>query len=194
MLNLLMLFSWSLIDSITTRLRNKILSINGMSRFFMFFLHLVISCRPCSCSCVNNAWKIQLLSPKSLSIKSLVRFATGSQSSTKAGISLKVSNSPRSLITRCSLKPQHQPERVFAPSHFSFKHFMGVRPTPMADFQWSRINETDACDLTCASVQVAAQRHQTPGHQLHKTIEADSGESLSQQGSTCKVQKSLKVP
>src|SRR4030067_3523643 len=52
-------------------------------------------------------------SPKTFPNSLRTSFGTGFRSSTLPGVSRILSNSPRSLMTRCNLKPKNQPVKVF---------------------------------------------------------------------------------
>ena len=102
-----MFLSSSLIVSIMALLRSIILSFCVIYLSFMFFLTVLIRCIPSKNKRLNKFSEIYPLSANSFPISSFTRLldVSGSRSSTFPGVITKLSNSPLSLQTKCSLNP-----------------------------------------------------------------------------------------
>ena len=103
--------SSSLMVSMTDLLRNRILSYNGMSLFFILHFKPVTISIPSLNNLSNKPCEIYPLSannfPNTLSLNLLNTSIF--QSSTFAFVSIKLSSSPLSLHIRCNLKPKYHP-------------------------------------------------------------------------------------
>ena len=103
--------SSSLMVSMTDLLRNRILSYNGMSLFFILHFKPVTISIPSLNNLSNKPCEIYPLSannfPNTLSLN-LLNTSTF-LSSTFAFVSIKLSSSPLSLHIRCNLKPKYHP-------------------------------------------------------------------------------------
>ena len=103
--------SSSLMVSMTDLLRNRILSYNGMSLFFILHFKPVTISMPSLNNLSNKPCEIYHLSannfPNTLSLNLLK--APVFLSSTFTFVSIKLSSSPLSLHIRCNLKPKYHP-------------------------------------------------------------------------------------
>ena len=103
--------SSSLMVSMTDLLRNRILSYNGMSLFFILHFKPVTISIPSLNNLSNKPCEIYPLSannfPNTLSLN-LLKISVF-LSSTFAFVSIKLSSSPLSLHIRCNLKPKYHP-------------------------------------------------------------------------------------
>ena len=103
--------SSSLMVSMTDLLRNRILSYNGMSLFFILHFKPVTISIPSLNNLSNKPCEIYPLSannfPNTLSLNLLKTSVF--LSSTFAFVSIKLSSSPLSLHIRCNLKPKYHP-------------------------------------------------------------------------------------
>ena len=103
--------SSSLMVSMTDLLRNRILSYNGMSLFFILHFKPVTIFIPSLNNLSNKPCEIYPLSannfPNTLSLNLLKTSVF--LSSTFAFVSIKLSSSPLSLHIRCNLKPKYHP-------------------------------------------------------------------------------------
>ena len=103
--------SSSLMVSMTDLLRNRILSYNGISLFFILHFKPVTISIPLLNNLSNKPCEIYPLSannfPNTLSLNLLNTSIF--QSSTFAFVSIKLSSSPLSLHIRCNLKPKYHP-------------------------------------------------------------------------------------
>ena len=116
-----MFFNWSIIVSTIAHLRNRTLSAQGSSIGCIFKRCSVTSSTPHYSNRVRaSGCERELLSPNSLPNKRLANAGAGLRSSTLPGISVKLSNSPRSLKSRCSLKPKNQPTEVLPRAAWSW--------------------------------------------------------------------------
>lgn len=106
-----MFFSSSLIVSISTRLRNRILPATLICAPFMLFLSLVMSCMPSTKRCSKSLLLIYPLSSTSLPDISVRKrlFSRGILSSVSPRVMHMVCYSIFSLQTTCSLKPKNHP-------------------------------------------------------------------------------------
>lgn len=104
--------SSSLMVSMTDLLRNRILSYNGMSLFFILHFKPVTISMPSLNNLSNKPCEIYPLSannfPNTLSLNLLKTSVF--LSSTFAFVSIKLSSSPLSLHIRCNLKPKYHPK------------------------------------------------------------------------------------
>ena len=103
--------SSSLMVPMTDLLRNRILSYNGMSLFFILHFKPVTISIPSLNNLSNKPCEIYPLSanyfPNTLSLNLLKTSVF--LSSTFAFVSIKLSSSPLSLHIRCNLKPKYHP-------------------------------------------------------------------------------------
>jgi len=63
--------------------------------------------------------------------------------------------------------------RVLTPLRLPWKNFVRMDTAAVAEVQRGGVNERDACAVTFAGVQEAAQEHHAPGQQLDKPTVAD---------------------
>lgn len=106
-----MFFNSSFTVSIIARFRRSSLSETLIKAPFMLLLSFMIICIPSTNKCWKRFLPIYPLSATSLPYRNSINalYSNGFLLSTSPGVTMKFSNSPFSLQTKCSLKPKNHP-------------------------------------------------------------------------------------